>query len=552
MVALLAVAALAYFWMRPALAPKVSNYVQLTHDGQPKGLIGTDGSRLYLGLGTFPFQGGAEMSTSGGEPRKLSILPSANMIPLSMSPDGVSLLVVDGHGMPPSGPLWSVPVVGGSPRRLGDIEGYDGAWSPNGKFLAYCNGSDIFVAKPDGTESHKLVALKDPSFIFAPVWSPDSTHLRFDAQDGFNGLTFLWEVSVDGTGLNRVLPSRPPNWECCGKWTADGKYYVFVSRRQIWALPEKKGFLNSEPKPVQLTFSPLSLSTPQPSTDGKKLYVVAREFRGELVRYDMKSDQFVPFLGGISAEYVAFSRDGQWVAYVSYPEGTLWRSKADGSERLQLTYPPGYALLPRWSPDGGNIVFYLADANKPSRIYEVSMEGGSPRQLMPDNPDPQTDPNWSPDGSKIVFGGNSADPASSIRILDLATHQISTLPGSQGMFSPRWSPDGRYIPAVSADSKKLLLFDFQNQKWTKLATGNMGWMSWTKDGQYLQILDGTGTGTVFRIRLSDGKTERVLDLKNFTQTGNYGSWLAMAPDDSPLLLRNAGTQNVYALDWEEP
>jgi eukaryotic-like serine/threonine-protein kinase len=554
LVVLFGVGMLAYFWMRPALAPKVSNYVQLTHDGQPKGLIGTNGSRLYLGLGTFPFQGGAEMSTSGGEPRKLAILPSANMIPLSMSPDGESLLVVDGHGMPPSGPLWSVPVLGGSPRRLGDIEGYDGAWSPNGKFLAYSNGSDIFVAKPDGTESHKLVALKDPSFIFAPVWSPDSTHLRFDAQEGLNGLTFLWEVSVDGTGLHRVLPglNSPPNSECCGKWTADGKYYVFVSRRQVWALPEKKGFLNSDPKPVQLTFSPLSLSTPQPSTDGKKLYVVAREFRGELVRYVMKSDQFVPFLGGISAEYVAFSRDGQWVAYVSFPEGTLWRSKADGSERLQLTYPPGYALLPRWSPDGGNIVFYVADANKPSRTYEVSMEGGSPRQLMPDNPDPQTDPNWSPDGSKIVFGGNSADPASSIRILDLATHQISTLPGSQGMFSPRWSPDGRYIPAVSADSKKLLLFDFQPQKWTELATGNMGWMSWTKDGQYLQILDGTGTGTVFRIRLSDGKTERVLDLKNFTQTGNYGSWLAMAPDDSPLLLRNAGTQNVYALDWEEP
>ncbi len=552
---LAAVFTLGYWLARPASGPKASNYVQLTHDGQPKGLIGTNGSRLYLGLGTFPFQGGAEMSTSGGEPRKLAILPSANMIPLSMSPDGESLLVVDGHGMPPTGPLWSVPVVGGSPRRLGDIEGYDGAWSPNGKFLAYCNGSEVFVAKPDGTESRKLIALKDPFFIFAPVWSPDSTHLRFDGQEGLNGLTFLWEVSVDGTALHRVLPglNSAPNSECCGKWTADGKYYVFVSRRQVWALREKNGFLNSEaPKPIQLTFSPLSLSTPQPSTDGQKLFVVGRTFRGELVRYDSKSGQFVPFLGGISAEYVAFSKDGQWVAYVAFPEGTLWRSKEDGSERLQLTYPPAYVVNPRWSPDGRRIVFYETFANKPSRIYEVSVEGGSPRQLMPDNPDPQADPNWSPDGSRIVFGGNSADPASSIRIVDLATHQISILPGSQGMFSPRWSPDGRYIPAVSADSKKLLLFDFQTQKWTELATGNMGWISWTKDGQYLQILDGTGTGTVFRIHLSDGKAERVLDLKNFTQTGNYGSWLAIAPDDSPLLLRNVGTQDVYSLNWEEP
>ena len=96
----------------------------------------------------------------------------------------------------------------------------------------------------------------------------------------------------------------------------------------------------------------MPLSSPVHSTDGKKLFVVGRTFRGELTRYDLKSGRFEPYLGGISAEYVAFSKDGQWVAYVSFPEGTLWRSKADGSERLQLTYPPMYALMPRWSPDG--------------------------------------------------------------------------------------------------------------------------------------------------------------------------------------------------------
>jgi eukaryotic-like serine/threonine-protein kinase len=45
---LLGVGALAYFWITPAAVPKVSNYVQLTHDGQPKDLVGTEGSRLFL------------------------------------------------------------------------------------------------------------------------------------------------------------------------------------------------------------------------------------------------------------------------------------------------------------------------------------------------------------------------------------------------------------------------------------------------------------------------------------------------------------------------
>ena len=71
------------------------------------------------------------------------------------------------------------------------------------------------------------------------------------------------------------------------------------------------------------------MSSLRPSKDGKKLFVSASNSdRGELMRYDSRSGEFAPFLGGISAEYLGFSKDGQWVAYVSYPEGTLWRSKS--------------------------------------------------------------------------------------------------------------------------------------------------------------------------------------------------------------------------------
>jgi serine/threonine protein kinase/Tol biopolymer transport system component len=564
---LLGVGALAYFWIRPAAVPKVSNYVQLTHDGQPKGLIGTEGSRLFLYVpsggrsstefvASANYQGMDEMSTSGGDLIRMQLPPLSfnSPQPLSLSQDGSELLVMDGHGVPPSGPLWRVPVVGGSPRKLGDIAGQDGAWSADGKFIAYSNGNSLFTAKADGTDTRKVIAVGDSGFIFNPVWSPDGNHLRFMYGATFDAAEYFMEISLDGTGLHRLLPgwTNPPDSECCGAWTADGKYFLFMLRGQIWALPRKAGFLHSEPKPIQLTSSPISLSGPVPSTDGKRLFVIGRTVRGELTRYDLKSGRFEPYLGGISAEYVSFSKDGQWVAYVSFPEGTLWRSKMDGSERLQLTYPPSQALMPRWSPDGKTIVFFGVDANQRPRIYDVSLEGGSLRPLMPNNPDPQTDPNWSPDGSKIVFAGHTADATSSIRVFDLATRQVSTLPGSQGMYSPRWSTDGRYIPALSVDSKRLLLFDFQTQKWTELAQGRMGWLEWSKDGQYLQANDASGTGAIIRIRLSDHKTERVVDLKNFATAGFYGFWLAVAPDDSPIMLRDAGTQDVYALDWEEP
>jgi serine/threonine protein kinase len=559
-VIVLATVVLAYFWLRPTAVPTVANYVQLTHDGQPKSLIGTDGSRLYLGVGvgssgSFTAHGLAEMSISGGEPRRISIMPSPDMVPVDLSSDGSELLVVDGSGAPPRGPMWSLPLLGGSPRRLADVTGETAAWSPDGKMLAYSNLSDLFLAKADGTESRKLLSVKGD--IKNISWTPDGGRLRFDSTEsaGTIGQQIAWEISTSGTDAHRLLPDwhDPPD-ECCGKWTADGKYFVFQSKSQIWALAQKSGFLGSAPKPVPVTSSPLSLSSPLPSRDGKKLFVIGQTYRGELTRYDSKSKQFAPFLGGISAEYVAFSKDGQWVTYVSYREGTLWRSKVDGSERLQLTYPPTYPVLPRWSPDGKNIIFFefALSAAKPARIYEVSAEGGSPQPLLPDDPRQQLDPNWSPDGSKIVFSNESNDPSSAIHVFDVASRNVSDLPDSQGLYSPRWSPDGRYISAFSADSMRLLLFDSQAQKWSELANGSLSWLNWSHDGQYVYVLDYRGKNAVVRIRIRDHKAEQVVDVKNFATAGRYGGCLSLTPDDSPLLLRDTGTQDVYSVDWQAP
>ena len=551
------IVALAYALLQPPPAPRIGDYLQLTHDGQPKVLIGTDGSRLYVGLGVgssarLSSHGIAEMSVAGGEPRKLDILPSADMVPVAFSPTGADLLVVDGQGAPPKGPLWSIPILGNSPRKLGDAIVETAALSPDGRLLARTNLGDLFIAKADGSEARKIVSVHGD--ILNVTWSPDSVHLRFDSSEtvGTVGQQVIWEVAADGTNLHRLLEGwhNPPD-ECCGKWTADGRFFVFQSQGQIWALAQKT-LLQRHPQPVALTSSPMTLSSPLPSKDGKKLFLVGRTYRGELMRYDSKGAQFTSFLGGISGEYADFSKDGQWVAYVSYPEGTLWRSRADGSQRLQLTYPPMYPLLPRWSPDGKTILFFefTTGPDKPARMYEVSPDGGDLHQVLPNDHTQQLDPNWSPDGNKIVFANESNDPSSAIHILDIATHQVTNLPGSSGFYSPRWSPDSRYISAFSGDSKTLLLFDFQTQKWTELATGSLSWLSWSHDSKYVYVLDFRGQRIVVRIRIADKKVEQVADAKDLTSTGRYGAALALTPDDSPLILRDAGSQDVYSVDWE--
>lgn len=549
--------ALLYALLQPPHVPRIDGYVQLTHDGQPKTLIGTDGARLYLGLGTSASASSsshalAQMSVEGGEPQTLSVLPSPDMVPVALSHDGSEFLAVDGQGAPPKGPLWSIPILGNSPRKLGDVVAETAALSLDGKMLAYTNLGDLFVANSDGSDTRKLLTVHGD--ILNVTWSPDNRSLRFDSSEtvGTVGQQIEWEVSAKGSGLRHLLEGwrNPPN-ECCGRWTSDGKDFLFQSQGQIWALPQST-FLHPHPQPIELTSSPMTLSSPLPSRDGKKLFLVGRTYRGQLIRYDSKSVQFAPFLGGISAEFVDFSKDGQWVAYVSYREGTLWRSRTDGSERLQLTYPPMYPILPRWSPDGKTILFFefALGADNPARMYEVSPGGGSPRPVLPDDRSQQLDPNWSPDGTKIIYANESNDPASAIHVLDLSTHQVSNLAGSNGLYSPRWSPDGRYICAFSSDSKTLLLFDVHTEKWTPLASGSLSWLNWSHDGKYVYVLDFRGKNAVVRIRIADKKLEQVADLKDLNPTGRYGAALALTPNDEPLLLRDTGTQDVYSVDWE--
>lgn len=559
-VVVVAVLLSAYFLSRPKPLATVSNYAQLTFDGRQKSLIGTDGSRLYLELGTSAQAAIAQMSVAGGTPRPIDNLPSPNMSPLALSPDGSQLLVVDGQGVPPSGPLWSLPILGGSPRRMGDTIGVSGAWSPDGSKLAFARGSDVLLANTDGTNARKFFSVNGQ--ISNMTWSPDAKQLRFDVSEGFDvgGQHAIWEASPDGESPHRLFKAwhDPPD-ECCGQWTPDGKYFIFASQNQVFAVPHDRGFLQPEPQPVQLTSSPMSLFSPVPAKDGKKIFVVGRTYRGELARYDARSGQFVPYLGGISAEYLDFSKDGQWVACTAYPEGTIWRSKLDGSQRVQLTYPPLYAVMPRWSPDGKKIIFFEfpESSTKPARMYEVSADGGSPRAILPSDPHHQQDPNWSPDGSKIIFAGDAKDAtnaglAPAVRILDVATGQVSSLPGSQGLFSPRWSPDGKHIAAITADSTHLMLFDLQTQTWSDVMTGSMGWLNWSHDSRSVYVLDFTGTGAVLKVNIADKKVTRVADLKNLIITGRFGGGLSLAPDDSPLLLRDTGTQDVFALDWQEP
>ncbi len=567
-----AAAILLYLFTRPLPPPRVLRTVQITSDGRDKGAPMTDGTRLYFSETVAGHSVLAQVSVTGGE-TVLIPTPFQNAFPLDVSPTGSELLVASFANIgDPEYPLWILPALGGSPRRFGDVLAHAGAWSPDGRDIVYANGADLYLVKSDGTESRKLVTVGGlPDQI---RWSPDGNVLRLTQTEPNKHSLSLWEVKSNGTGLHPLLPGwSTPSTERASVWTPDGKYFLFSSSHggafglntlyntnNIWAIREKSSFFQrAGPQPTQLTAGPMNTGATCPSKDGRKLFVGGWQERGQLVRYDSKSQQFLPYLSGASAEGLHFSRDGEWVAYITLQDGALWRSRVDGSQRLQLSFPPMRAGLPRWSPDGKQIVFMAMTPGKPWKISLVSAEGGSPQQLMPGERN-EAHPDWSPDGNSLAFGGapwleGGTSGSGAIRLLDLRTHQVSTLPGSEGLFYPRWSPNGRYILAVpETDWQKLMLFDSTSQKWVELVKEQMYYATWSRDGKYIYFdTPQREDPAIFRVRISDHRLERLVSLKDFRLGAGYlGPWFGLAPDDSPLLVRNVGTHEIYALDWDAP
>jgi hypothetical protein len=68
---------------------------------------------------------------------------------------------------------------------------------------------------------------------------------------------------------------------------------------------------------------------------------------------------------------------------------------------------------------------------------------------------------------------------------------------------------------------------------------------------YIYFDSAGGDPAFYRVRIDDRTLERLVSLKNIRRAGLF-LWTGLAPDDSPLLLRDVGVEEIYALDWNAP
>jgi Tol biopolymer transport system component/DNA-binding winged helix-turn-helix (wHTH) protein len=563
-VALLAIVSALIYLLLPTPPPRITGTHLLTRDAFV-GLLPlplrrplTDGKSVYFQTIRSSTIITKRIPVTGGE---ASEIPAAPGLLADISRDGSALLFKEPVG--PQGSqfnVWTQPLPTGSPRLIVRGISYSVIWALDGRgiFFTRKNDSELYRANADGTDERRLATAK---YFFGLTLSPDGSRIRFGQPQDSTVNYRLWEIGVDGRNPHQILEREHV---FPGTWSPDGKVYFFSAwdgdRYDLWAVRDGRSWWRSHtPVPERLMSGYTSYGPPTISRDGTELYAAAEEHRGELSIYDRTSDRFGPYLGGISACYVDFSPDGQWMAYVSYPEGSLWRSKTDGTQKMQLTLPPTGVMSPRWSPDGKMIVFtdvshvgksQVGETNS-SRIYAVSADGGSPSLLLAGD---LSDPTWSPDGNRIAYASGPQGDLSQVRIFNLQTRESTKVPASDGLWSPRWSPDGRYLVAlVGDDTSKMALFTFATNTWQTLASGTaFAWDSWSHDSRFVYAQEGD---SLIRIEVASHQRQQLAalhglkvlaySLDQFSQ-----GWFGLSPDDKPITTRDTGIEGIYALDLE--
>jgi Tol biopolymer transport system component/DNA-binding winged helix-turn-helix (wHTH) protein len=516
----------------------------------------TDGVRIFSSVIENGRAVLSEISVADGNVLPLSV-PREIAAPSlgDLSPDGAKLLLRSHLSPESEQALWVVPVDGGSALRVANILAHDATWMPDGNGILYAAGNELLLTHLKDGSSTSIATL--PGRAFWLRWSPDGRLLRFTIIDPIAHTMSLWELPAGSHSPRPVLPGwSNPASDCCGAWTADGKYFVFQSAHDgsddLWLLRGKDVSGVS-----RVTNGPLRYEAPVAARSGHRIFFLGLDTQSGLQRYSAEKKEFVPENDFLSmASRVDFSRDRQWIAWTD-AQGQLWRARTDGSQKLQLTPDSMQVFLAHWSPDGQHLALMAREPGKAWQLYTIAADGGSPQALLNENRN-AADPGWSADGTSLVFGRipdlmGKESGSRAIQVLDLRTHVITPLPGSEGLFSPRWSPDGRYIAAISLDQRNLMLFDVANSTWRMLAQTSVADPVWSADSTAIYIhAFMADTQPIYRVDIPSGHLQQIADLASF-RAGEAADYFfcGVTPDNVPLVRARSSTGNLYSLNLDE-
>jgi DNA-binding winged helix-turn-helix (wHTH) protein/Tol biopolymer transport system component len=546
----------------PVPAPR-ARATPLTHGGNAiSGTLAVHGGRiLYTAFAEAPNQFTAgwtefwSISTQGGEPRRermpfLNADPRCCDVLIQPNPGQDTIFITTRPTDAAPGALWLAGFDGSKPRRIGEAAADSYYFvSPDLKTLLRVAEKGLFVRPVDGGPE-RLLARIYVGWLAGTAWHPSGERILLE---GMDGVLKYWQVKSDGTGLRLLLPGFQAE-QTMANWSPDGRRLYFSSQGEIFVLGSRRwlGWMR-RPQPQRLTAGgPVAYNfwACEDPADSRVIYTQGAVLRGELMKLNRQTNRFEPYLDKLSGLELDYSPDGQWIAYVSYPEQELWKCRRDGSDKILLD--DGLkSWYPRWSPDGKRLAFAATRHlwyGEPPQIYTIPAAGGKPEPVKgvngpgfyPDHPD------WSPDAKKLVFAPPGYSQDVHVSIVDLETGQVEMVPGSETMSWARWSPDGKHL--VAGGHGRTLIYDFETRSWTDAGKGIYG-PTWSKDSKYVYGRTIGPPTRLVRIAVATRKLEEIRSVNEFhlVWLGSSASW---TPDGEAVVTADRNMSEIYRLDVE--
>lgn len=328
------------------------------------------------------------------------------------SSDGNSLLYFSPGGPNDvGGAIWSIPALGGSPRRVIDSIG-GGDINRAGRltfFRLEKGGVQLVTTSLDGTDVH-LVARSGPDYHLYPRWSPDGKWIAFQRGDGVRSDIFV--IPQKG-GVPRQL-------------THDRD----IIRGLAW-LPDSEGIVYGSSRGSTLPYLP-PLALWEVRLDGG----VPRQMTPADAWYEQPD---VHSSGLLSAARVRMHFDIWEFPFDTRPEENVRRA-------AQVTHQTGQVLTPSAAPDGDQIAF-LSDSGGHGNLWVTSSKRQHLRQItFEDDPNVSIGlPIWSPDGRSIAFVSSKGRTGYDfgVWVVDADGSHVRNL-AKQGL-GMAWSPDSRSL-----------------------------------------------------------------------------------------------------------
>ncbi len=470
---------------------------------------------------------------------------------LSLDKSALILSVFDTSKGVDATETWEVPIVGGSPRKIGNA--YQTDVSPDGSKMVFRRGmTDLYVANADMSDERKIFST-DAMSLYWLRFSPDGTRIRFTVFiDHFAGS--IWEYSLERDEAYPILPDWIAKYACCGSWTPDGKYYVFEAMReagpQIWAIKNSPDGTPSPDGPFKVTSQVMDFKRPAISDDGKTIYAIGWQLRGEVVERAPYDQEFHPIDGlkSMSVEHVDYSTDGKWAAFVSYPDGHLWQKELADKSATQLTFGSMRIANPVISPDGQMIAFEGWEPGDHRKIFIVPKDGGD-MQLISNVEIQSWTASWSPDGTKLLFSESSED---SPLTYDLLMDTVTAFNGAVPIYGAKWAPDGSKLLGWS--NQDLVVYDFDTDEYETVITDTPYYSRyWAADSEHIYLVDSWITAperSVHRLNINNKRIEKVFAVGNERIAwGTTIEWVGVTPEGVVMFLRDHSIHNIYALEW---